>query len=170
MGMSPEADLVYGYHLGSTDGWELEGVDEWGTPSADLFPWLTPEQVETCDEFGDGQFLDLVERRLLAEVTGFTETDWRVDGYRERLEAARAELGLKIHYHGGEYGSFSLVLSDKTYRYNVEWGEVAPVDLATLSYVAAAPAIANKFSRALEVTNLRPRQDEPQWLLTAKYS
>lgn len=90
MGQATDAILAYGYDLGG-DGWKLEGLGEYGE--------LPPLSWWDDDE----DFATAAERRLLAEIAGFTET-WEDDheGYYERQRVAKARLGLKVETYCSE--------------------------------------------------------------------
>ena len=156
MGQSTNAMLVYGYHLGSDDnGWLLEGVGEYGElPTLD---WYDPD-----DEDGDG-FQETAEKRLLAEIAGFTER-WAKgsEGYWDREREAKARVGVQFETHcSGDYPMYLLVAKGITaYR-----GDVKEIDFPTLQAEMQAADADTKLRAALDALGLRPKQERAQWLL-----
>ncbi|GGW98962.1 hypothetical protein [Streptomyces chartreusis] len=153
MGMSTNAMLVYGYHLGSDDGgWLVRGVGEYGE-----LPTLSWHQSESDDaDFGTD-----VELRLLASV-GFTETDWSADGYYDRKREAEARLGVELEFHcSGDYPMYLLTAKSITaYR-----GDAKEIDFAALQAETEQAGADAKLRAALEALELRPTQEQPRWLL-----
>lgn len=153
MGMSTNAMLVYGYHLGSDDsGWQVEGVGEYGE-----LPALDWHESESDDaDFGTD-----VELRLLASV-GFTETDWSADGYFDRERAAKARLGVALETHcSGDYPMYLLIAKGITaYR-----GDAKEIDFKALQAELEQSDADAKLRAALDALGLRPTQEQPRWLL-----
>lgn len=153
MGQSTNAMLVYGYHLGSDDsGWLVEGVGEYGElPPLD---WHDGES-------DDADFQGDAELRLLASV-GFTESDWRADGYHDRERAARTSLGVELESHcSGGYPMYLLIAKGITvYR-----GSVEEIDFAALQAEIQQADADTKLRAALDALGLQPTQAEPRWLL-----
>lgn len=153
MGTTIKAELSYGYRLQGGDGeWLVREVhpedsDDWGL------------NVDWLDD--DDRFDEVAEKRLLASV-GFTESDYTVDGYFERRDAAKAQLGVELERSGYEAGDLLLV----TKQIGAYCGEAEVVDPAVL--VAEAGGYADRRLRsALTVLGITPLQAEPAWLLTA---
>lgn len=93
MGTSTNAMLLYGYHLGSDDDWLLDGAGEYGElPTLD---WFDPD----AEDEGGPDFIEAAQERLLAEIAGFTETDWSADGYFARKRAAEELVGVEFEPH-----------------------------------------------------------------------
>lgn len=153
MGMSTNAMLVYGYHLGSDDGgWLLEGVGEYGE-----LPTLDWHDSDSDDaDFGTD-----IELRLLASV-GFTETDWSTDGYYDRKREAQARLGVELESHcSGDYPMWLLAAKGITaYR-----GDAKEIDFQALQAEVEQAGADAKLQAALDALGLRPTQARPQWLL-----
>src|SRR5258708_344682 len=83
MGMSASGILAYGYNLGSGETeWEVQEVDEYGDLA---LHWFNPNL--------DDDFTEAAKKRLLV-ASGFTETDWRADGYFDRKDEAEARVGV----------------------------------------------------------------------------
>ncbi|MFC9465187.1 hypothetical protein [Streptomyces coelicoflavus] len=154
MGQSTDALLVYGYHLGGGDGWELEGLGEYGELPA--LPWYDSE-----DEGDD--FQGAAERRLLAQLAGFTEV-WQPgsDGYFDREREAKAALGVELETHcSGSYPMYLLIAKGITaYR-----GEVEPIDFAALAAEVEEKGADSKLRAALDALGITPKQPRPGWLL-----
>jgi hypothetical protein len=153
MGQSTDALLVYGYHLGGDDGgWLVEGAGEYGElPQLD---WHDSEDDEA--DFGTD-----VELRLLASV-GFTETDWRADGYHDRERAAKARLGVTLETHcSGSYPGYLLIAKGIT----AHRGDVESIDFAELAAEVQQAGADAKLRAALDALGLTPKQEQPGWLL-----
>lgn len=147
MGTTTDAYLMYGYDLGSDDEWKLHGVDE--------------------DEAWEPEWLeddDLIESAAvrLREAAGFTETDWRAEGYFDRRKEADARVGVEIETHcSAEYSMY--VLAARTIR--ASRGDVVTVDVDGLQEAVTADGLDEKLARACEVLGIRPKQEKPAWLL-----
>jgi hypothetical protein len=155
MGTSTNAMLVYGYHLGGDeDGWLFEGLDEWGTLPDGFFDWYDKDSEDSSG------FLEDAQDQLLARVAGFTETDWRADGYFARKREAEAQLGVEIESHcSGDYPMYLLVAKAITaYR-----GDVEEIDFQALAEEVHGADI--KLRLALDALGIRPTQEQAQWLL-----
>lgn len=159
MGQSTDAMLMYGYHLGGDDaGWEVEETDEYGALDASQIPWVLDEEHEEGTDF------DLVEEAgaLLMASVGFTETDWRAEGYYDREKAAKAELGVTIKTHcSGVTPMYVLAAHCVTARR----GHVDEIDFEALSREVAEKAADAKLAAALQALGITPKQDNPRWLL-----
>ncbi|MEV7793385.1 hypothetical protein AB0O68_15540 [Streptomyces sp. NPDC087512] len=155
MGMSTNAMLVYGYHLGSSDsGWLVHGAGEYGElPPVD---WYNPD-----DEDNDG-FQESAEKRLLATLAQFTENDWSADSYFDRQHAAKARLGVEFDTHcSGDYPMYLLIAKGITaYR-----GDAQEIDFAALQDEVQRADADAKLRAALDALGLRPTQERAQWLL-----
>lgn len=152
MGMSTNAMLAYGYNLGGDDlGWNVQQVDADGLLKVD-WPALD-----------DDGFQEAARQVLLASV-GFTETDWRADGYFDRQRAAEARIGVKIDSHcSGDYPGWFLA----TRIITVYRGDVSAVDFAALNAQAASENWNGRLAKALEALGLTPTAEHPQWLLAS---
>lgn len=137
MGTSTNGMLAYGYDLGEEFGFEDTAEPDW------------------YDETDGWQ--ESAEKALLA-AHGFTETDWRVDGYFARLEAAKKEMGVEFDvYCSGDYPLYLIAAKVQTvYR-----GDADPVDM-TLPDNAD-----ERIAWALGVLGVKPKADKPQWLLAS---
>jgi hypothetical protein len=155
MGQSTNAMLVYGYNLGGEEGWELEGCGEYGElPALD---WYNPEDVDGDD------FQSAAERRLLAELAGFTE-EWsrENEGYFERERAAKTRLGVEFDTHcSGNYPMYLLAAKVIT----VHRGSVKEVDMADLAVAPEMNGWNEKLSAALQALGIAPTQARPRWIL-----
>ena len=154
MGQSTDAMLVYGYNLGGEEDWELEGLGECGE-LPDL-PWYDADD-------GDDDFQGAAERRLLAEIAGFSET-WSSEneGYFDRERAAKARLGVEFDTHcSGDYPMFLLATKVITvYR-----GSVKDIDMAALAVEPETNGWNEKLRAAVQALGITPKQERPQWLL-----
>ncbi|MGW1353014.1 hypothetical protein ACWCQE_27665 [Streptomyces sp. NPDC002409] len=152
MSTSTNAMLVYGYHLGGEDEWALQGLGKYDElPDLD---WYDPE-----DEGED--FQEAAERKLLADLAGFTETRAPgVEGYFDRKRAAQEKVGVKFETHcSGNYPRFLLATKTITvYRGSVE--EIDPAGL-----LAAPPEWDTRLRAALDTLGLNPTQETARWLL-----
>lgn len=155
MGVSTDGILAYGLNLGGADVWELEGLGEYGE-------WQPEWAVFDEDEYED--MAEAIERRLLAEIVGFTETDWQVEGFFARKEEAEKRLGLELRAHcSGEYTMY--ILSACSIRASRGYAE--PVDLAALEEQRVTEEWDAKLNRAVEALGIVPKQAKPMWLLAS---
>jgi hypothetical protein len=158
MGQSTNGMLVYGYNLGGGDGpWEVEGVDEYGEWSPS---WLNPDPD---NEDGGGDVIEDAKKVLLASV-GFTETDWRADGYFDRQRDAEARLGVEFDsYCSGDYPMWLLAAHVITvYR-----GDVQEVNFAALEQARTEGDWDTKLAHAIQALGVTPKQERPKWLLVS---
>ncbi|MDP5310402.1 hypothetical protein [Streptomyces poriferorum] len=155
MGQSTNAILAYGYNLGGEEGWELEGVGEYGEmPTLD---WYSPN-----NEDGD-DFQTAAETKLLAEIAGFTE-QWhsKNEGYFDRERAAKARLGVEFDTHcSGDYPMYLLATKVIT----VHRGSVEGIDPNGLAAQPQQNGWDDKLRTALQVLGITPTQGQAKWLL-----
>ncbi|MFF7851896.1 hypothetical protein ACFZDF_30555 [Streptomyces sp. NPDC007910] len=154
MGQSTNAMLMYGYHLGSADGgWQLHGLGEYDELPA--LGWYNPEDEDGID------FQSAAERKLMADIAGFTE-EWssEAEGYFDRERAAKARLGVEFDSHcSGDYPMYVLATKVITvYR-----GDVEEIDPAR--DLAVQPDWDDKLRTALDILGLNPTQKSARWLL-----
>jgi hypothetical protein len=157
MGQSTNAVLVYGYNLGGGEiDWLVEEVDgEFGELRLD---WFNGE-----DESGENDFIEAAEKRLL-QAAGFTETDWRADGYFERKREAEARIGVEFEsYCSGEYPIYTLAAHVIT----VHRGDCELLNLDELARMPSDNGWDEKLASALHTLGLTPKQPEPAWLLVS---
>lgn len=151
MGTSTNAYLLYGYDLGGADGgWKFQGLAE------DDYEW-EPDWLD------DGYGIEESALRKLRLAAGFTEDDYRAEGYFKRRDAVDEQIGVEIESHcSGDYPMYVLAAKKFTaYRGDVE---TIPADLPAL---VSAEDLDGKLARALEVLDFRPVQERPQWLLVS---
>lgn len=152
MGQSTNGMLAYGYNLGGAEGWNLEGLDEYG--ELPELPWLDEEEHD---------FQEAAERHLLVEIAGFTE-GWSSgnEGYFDRERQAKQRLGVQFDTHcSGDYPMFLLATKVITvYR-----GDAKELDLAALQQEAQASDWDTKLAAAVHVLGITPTATKPQWLL-----
>ncbi|MFF8100157.1 hypothetical protein ACF07S_10335 [Streptomyces sp. NPDC016640] len=154
MGQSTNGMLVYGYDLGGEEEWKIREAGEYGElPPLD---WFDPDNEE-----GDG-FQEAAERRLLAQLADFTETDWRADGYFEREREAKARLGVEFDtYCSGDYPMYLLAAKVITvYR-----GSAEEIDMTELAIAPEMNGWDEKLNAAVQALGITPTQDKPKWLL-----
>ena len=151
MGTSTNAYLMYGYDLGGGDsGWRVQGIDEYDD-------W-EPEWLNESEGLAESAL------NKLRAAAGFTETDWRADGYFGRRNAIDEQLGVEIESHcSGDYPMYILAAKKFTaYR-----GDVKALDAAELVAMVADEDLDGKLARALEVLAFRPVDKRPKWLLVS---
>jgi hypothetical protein len=152
MGFSADGELLYGVAIGSGEDWLLEGLGEYGEL---IKPWHSE----------DGDFAEEAQNVLLA-AHGFTETDWRVDGYFDRKRQAEEEMKVRIflpgHYEFSHYVIGCVEISAGTY-------EAKPIDMVDLVSRPLREGWDEKIAWALDVLDLTPTDPEPKWLLSASY-
>lgn len=153
MGQSTDGILAYGYDLGGDEGWKIEGLGEYG--EFPELPWLDDT---------DG-FQESAERRLLAEIAGFTER-WAQgsEGYWDREREAKARVGVQFDtYCSGDYPMYLLATKVITvYR-----GDVKDIDMAALAVEPEMNGWDEKLRAALTALGITPQQAEPRWLLAS---
>ena len=154
MGTSTNAYLMYGYDLGGGDGpWKVQGIDEYEPWEPD---WLDEEE---------GLAESVLDK--LREHLGFTEKDWRAEGYFERRKAIDEQIGVHVESHcSGEYPMY--ILSAK--KFTARRGYVEAIDAAELQRLVVDEDLDGKLARALEVLDFRPIQERPTWLLASYWS
>jgi hypothetical protein len=159
--MSARAHLAYGYDLGTGEAFKAAERGEYGEPK---LPWLP------TDEDGDSVYGGLgeeVEKRLLASV-GFTEDNWRVEGYYDRKREAEKRVGVELDYSGhADYAGWVLVA--KWSKRNVEWSEAMAVDLDELTNRPAYEGWDGRLADALTALGITPTQAGPKWLVYPSY-
>lgn len=154
MGTSTNGILVYGFNLGGGDSeWEIAEAGEYGSWEPE---WHT----------GDDDVITAAETKL-KESVGFTETDWRVDGYFEREREAEKRVGVEFKsYCSGEYAMWTLAATSITaYR-----GDAIEVDFAALEQQRIDEDWDAKLKRACEVLGVTPKQGQPKWLLVSYWA
>jgi hypothetical protein len=159
MGQSTNAVLAYGYDLGGDEGeWKIQETGEYDEIDADKVTWYD-------DESDDG-FREQAERRLLAEIAGFTET-WETrtdDDYFKREREAEARLGIEFEsYCSGDYPMY--VLATKVIT--VHRGSSKVLDLPALMAEPAEHGWDDKLRAACEVLGITPKQERPGWVLVS---
>jgi hypothetical protein len=162
MGQSTNAVLAYGYDLGGDEGeWKIRETDEYGgidASNASTLAWYD-------DESDDG-FIEQAQRRLLAEIAGFTET-WETrqdDDYFKREREAESRLGVEFEsYCSGDYPMYVLATKVITvYR-----GDSKVLDLPALMAEPAEHGWDDKLRQACEVLGVTPKQERPGWVLVS---
>lgn len=154
MSISTDAILAYGYHLGGSEGWKVENAGRW----SDELPvdWFDPE-----DE--DADFAEAATNRLLA-AAGFTETDWRIDGYFERRREAETNLGVEIVTHCLiDYPMYVLA------TWSLEAHRGYPKTINPAEFIGDRLWWDARLTRALKDLGLTPKQFEPAWILCSLY-
>ena len=158
MGTSTDGILVYGYDLGYPEDWKIENLTEDGTLN---LPWYDEESEDAVD-FGEA-----VLTRLLAELTGFTET-WEdaveagtTDSHFGRKGAAEKQLKVDIVAHCSDDYPMFLLASRK-----VSAARGYPEDV-TDEIAADVTADREHLTAALAALGITPKQTEPRWILAS---
>lgn len=154
MGQSTNAMLVYGYNLGGgEDDWHVEeATGEYGELKLDWY-----------DEDSEDGFIEQAVARLL-RAAGFTETDWRADGYFARKREAEKGLGVEFEsYCSGDYPIYTLAAHVIT----VHRGDCELLNLDQLARMPAENGWNDKLTAALRTLGITPKQAEPAWLLVS---
>lgn len=153
MGQSTNAMLVYGYDLGSDEEWHVqEAAGEYGELRLDWF-----------NEDGEDDFITAAEKHLL-QAAGFTETDWRADGYFDREREAKEGLGVEFEsYCSGDYPIYTLAAHVIT----VHRGDCELLNLDELARMPGENGWDGKLAAALRTLGLTPKQPSPAWLLVS---
>jgi hypothetical protein len=152
MGTSTNAYLMYGYDLGNSDEWKIQGLGEYGEWEPE---WLEDDDLPTS-----------AEKALLASV-GFTE-EWSKEneGYFGRRQVVQDQIAVTIESHcSAEYPMY--VLSAKMIR--ATRGNPKVVDPDYLQRAAITEDLNVKLTRACTVLGIQPIQTEPLWLLCSDW-
>jgi hypothetical protein len=155
MGTSTDAILFYGYNLGSSeDEWHIEEAGEDGEWEPD---WYDAKDGD------DDDIVTAAENRLLASV-GFTESDWRVDGYYERKGHAEARVGVELDSHcSGDFPIYFLA----AHKIVARRGYAEEIDLTQLEASRVEQDWDGKLRAAVEALGITPKQAGPKWLLVS---
>jgi hypothetical protein len=155
MGSDPEARIGYGYDLGSgTTTWRIANAPEYGLPE---LPWLV-----------DDDFTESLGKHLLTTIGGFTETDFRAEGYFKREEAAKQRIGVRLDQSGTwDYPGHILVAINS--RQAVEWADTLTLDLEFMLGAGRLAKWDGQLDAALSQLGLQPTQDRPRWLVYPFY-
>lgn len=141
MGSSPRAELLYGIELGINCGFEYDELPGW------------------YDE-EEGDWAGSAEMCLLA-ASGFTESDYLIDGYFTRKSAAEREMGVQVRRYGaGEDDSYLLA----AVCHRTDWDRALAIPALAVPEGADA-----RLAWAVGVLGVSPRVPVPGWLLTASY-
>lgn len=158
MGSCATSTLAYGYRLGGgACAWEIAEADEYGD-------WQ-PAWLPTFEEDDEPNMVEEMMKRLLW-ASGFTETDWQVDGYYSRRAEAEKRLGLEMIAHGSD-GSESYVLA--AHHIQTTWGDAQEIPIANLEDTRVFSDWDAKLQSALDILGIHPSQAKPEWLLLAFY-
>lgn len=151
MGVSTNGILAYGFDLGGGDGdWKIQEAGEYGE-------W-TPEWAN-----GEDTTVTCAEAKLLESV-GFTETDWRADGYFNRQRNAEARVGVEFKSHCSDSCKMYVLAACTVTAHR---GSAQEIDFAALEQQRLAEDWDGKLKRACEVLGITPNQSEPKWLLVS---
>lgn len=167
MSPSPDAFLVYGFHLGSFDD-HLESLD-WifdGDVQARIYAaYKGPDDSEEpTEEFPDpGRGPDGQERELTSSEQSV------IDAYRAYWLNKRRVVeaaGIDFQCHGyGEQPDFTLYV--EVSMLHVEWGEVADAGAHLEKHEVLLPTWRATISQACD--RLGVTWERPKWLLLARY-
>ncbi len=138
MGSSSTGKLAYGHILGENFGYEYD------QPRPDWY-----------DE-SEG-WRESAHRALLASV-GFTETEWRIDGYFDRKREAEKQLGVELEEYGTD-GYRGYILAAAVHRADDYGAE--EVD------IAVPEGADEKLAHAAKVLGIEDVQ--PGWILASFY-
>lgn len=157
MGSNLSAHLAYGYDLGSEEDFNAAERGEYGEPK---LPWYgESDDDEQDDERGEEEFADAVERILLAEIGGFTET-WSAsnDGYYDRKRAAQARVGVEIEFSGGGgYPGWMLVATGS--ERSCDWSEAMTLNLDRMRVDPGSLDWDAKLAAAIKVLGITPMRE-----------
>jgi hypothetical protein len=157
MGQSTNAVLAYGYDLaGGEDEWKIKEVGEYGEPKLDWY--------DDSEDNDDG-FVEQAQKRLLAQVAGFTEKWERgAEGYFAREKAAQERVGVEFEsYCSGEYPMYVLAAHVIT----VHRGYSQLLDLAALVNAVGVSDWDAKLAAAIKALGITPTQAKPGWVLVS---
>lgn len=149
MGDSSTGILAYGYDLGGSEHWDLEGAGEYGQYE---FPWYN-ENINMS-------WKDQAENVLLVKIINFLERYEVGTGYYNRRDEAIKKLRVEFAQYGtGDYKGYILATTvHQAYDYGA--------DVIEISLNHAAAGI---LGVALAALNIVPVQKEPKWILASYY-
>lgn len=153
MGQSTNGILAYGYDLGEGLGMIREAGEYGELPP---LAWFDPEH--------DDDLIEAAGRRLLAELAGFTETDWQVDGYFDREREANARLGVELETYCSESCPMYVLAAKVITVYR---GSVEEIDMTELAVAPEMNGWDEKLQAAVAALGITPVQDKPKWLLAS---
>lgn len=159
MGSNLSAHLAYGYDLGSEEDFNAAERSEYGSPR---LPWYGESDDEQDDDEDDEReeedFAEAVERILLAEIAGFTETDWQAEGHWERKRAAEARVGVEITHSGGhDYPGWMLVIKES--ERSCDWSEGMTLNLDRMGADPGELGWNDKLAAAIRVLGITPMRE-----------
>ncbi|GGK61795.1 hypothetical protein Sme01_03660 [Sphaerisporangium melleum] len=160
MGSSLSAKFVYGFDLGG-------GEDEWKIRETDEYGGIDAGNASTLAWYDDSEdFVGEAEKRLLAVVSGFTETwdDNAGDGFYKREEAAKARLGVEFEWYGLSDSSSVLLAA-----HVVDVGWSGPVDLEALHAHPDRLRWDAALATAVHALGITPTQGDLAWILCSYY-
>jgi hypothetical protein len=162
MGQSTNAVLAYGYDLGGEEGeWKFAEYDK---DTYELRLSWFDDSNDTGEDDEAGGFIEQAEARLLAEVGGFTETDWQAEGYFARQREAEARVGVEFEsYCSGDCPMYVLAAHVIT----VHRGDSKLIDPAELLAQPETEGWDAKLAAAVEALGITPTQGKPGWVLVS---
>ncbi len=155
MGNSADGILAYGFNLGGDEGgWEVAEADsEYGEWKPD---WYDEDEEDLA---GDA------EKRLL-EVAGFSETDYKAEGYYDRKREAEARVGVElVPYCSFDYPIYVLA----AHAITVYQGHAKEIDWAELERQRVSEGWDDKLTAAREALGVTPKQEQPKWLMVSRW-
>jgi hypothetical protein len=160
MDSSPSAFLAYGYDL-CGEPWKIAELGDYDLIDAEKVTWYDD------GEYAEG-FIAQAEKRLLAEIAGFTET-WETrtgDGFVQRQFEAKERAGVSFQRYGYREDP-KWVLAAKVINVGVVTAKaVEPAELATHP---DRPKWDAALFDAVKTLGITPVQETPSWLLCAYY-
>jgi hypothetical protein len=158
MGQSTNAVLAYGYDLGGDEGgWKIKGAGEY-----DELPKI--DWYDDSEDNDDG-FVEQAEKRLLAQIAGFTEK-WEqgAEGYFARAKAAEERVGVEFEsYCSGDYPMYVLAAHVIT----VHRGGSKLIDPNELLAQPETEGWDAKLAAAIKALGITPTQVKPGWVLVS---
>lgn len=147
MSITTRARYDFGYRFWNEDeGYLVDGPD--------------PLKADWYDVHGDTYQEQALDRLLAA--AGFVDDGQRDDAYYDRRLAAKQQIGVGFELTGYEFSDLLLVATAARY-------ETGPSSVLTVPEVDTTIA-RQRLAHALEVLGIRPRQQQPEWLLSAYYA
>jgi len=137
-----QAILAYGHALGDNYGF--------GHDNKDVPAWM----IHTLGP-------EIGAEQALRSAVGFTETDWRVEGYNDRLQAADERVGMELVIHGDLLGGDPNYILAATHTV-ADLG--APASITDLD---PSDNSDRRLAWALKVLGITPVSLKPQWYLAA---
>jgi hypothetical protein len=168
--LDPEANLAYGYDLGTYESFKAAERGQYDQPN---LPWFRTENPDDPDADVDGPHNEFETALYLTLYQAIPDAPAIEDAY-DAEAPVKEHFGVALEQSGAE-GSFGWILAvlfddDGDTRRTVEWADALPLDLDELAALPAAGGWDDRLSQVLAVLGITPLQDRPRWLVFPTYT